>query len=197
MTQRRSGDGIPEALTVPASAVPLRVLGVDPGSKVMGFGVIERTGSKLRHVAHGTLRPKDGGLQGRLTEVYALLCEVVARYEPDVASVEQVFVSASPRSALVLGQARGVALAALGGLGVHVEEYAPARIKQSVTGSGRAPKRQIQQMVGRLLGLERSPAQDAADALAAAICHAQTGRLAGLAIGSSRDSRGLRARARS
>ena len=175
------------------------MLGVDPGSKATGFGVIERVGSKLEHVAHGTLRPKAGSLHARLAELHALISEVVSRYEPDVASVEQVFVSASPRSALILGQARGAALAALGGLGVRVEEYAPTAIKQSVTGSGRAPKRQVQQMVGRLLELERKPAQDASDALAAAICHAHSGRLAGLSSGRSQGSRagiarGLRTR---
>ena len=111
----------------------------------------------------------------------------------NVASVEQVFVSTSPRAALVLGQARGVALAALAALGVGVEEYAASSIKQSVTGSGRAPKRQVQQMVGRLLALERKPATDAADALAAAICHAHAGRRVGIGAARARGSRAARA----
>jgi len=178
MMGSRHRDGVGDSL--PQRGQALRVLGVDPGSKATGFGVIDRLGSKLVHVAHGTLRPKAGSLQGRLAELHALLSEVVRRWEPDVASVEQVFVSASPRSALVLGQARGAALAALGGLAVSVEEYSPASIKQSVSGSGRATKSQVQQMVRRLLALEVKPAQDAADALAAAICHAHAGRLAGL-----------------
>jgi crossover junction endodeoxyribonuclease RuvC len=102
---------------------------------------------------------------------------VIARHRPDVASVEQVFVAASPRAALVLGQARGAALAALGAAGLGVHEYAPARIKQAVTGSGRAGKDQIQRVVMRVLGLLGTPAADAADALAAALCHAEAGRL--------------------
>jgi len=109
-----------------------------------------------------------------------VLLEVIALHRPDVASVEQVFVAASPRAALVLGQARGAALVALGQSGVALREYAPAQIKQTVAGSGRAPKAQMQQMVRRLLALERVPAVDAADALAAAICHAHVGRLDGL-----------------
>ena len=169
------------------------VLGIDPGSTATGFGVIERRGSKIVHVAHGTLRPKGTSLAARLAQLHALISEVVEGHAPDVASVEQVFVSTSPRSALVLGQARGVALAALAALGVGVEEYAASSIKQSVTGSGRAPKRQVQQMVGRLLALERKPATDAADALAAAICHAHAGRLVGIGAARARGSRAARA----
>jgi crossover junction endodeoxyribonuclease RuvC len=158
----------------------LRVLGVDPGSQVTGFGVVERCGARLTCVASGTFRPpRTGTLAARLAFLHIELLELLERHEPDVASVEQVFVSASPRSALVLGQARGAVLAALGRAGVAVHEYAPAQVKQSVTGSGRATKDQIQRMVKRLLVLERTPATDAADALAAAICHAHAGALAG------------------
>ena len=117
---------------------------------------------------------------------------MIALHRPDVASVEQVFVASSPRAALVLGQARGAALVALGEAGVALREYAPAQIKQTVTGSGRAAKSQMQQMVRRLLALERAPAVDAADALAAAICHAHVGRLDGLAP--PRRARGSRLR---
>ena len=158
--------------------VVVRVLGVDPGSRVTGFGVVERQGSKLTCVASGTLRPlRTGSLSARLAFLHAGLLELLERHEPDVASVEQVFVAASARSALVLGQARGAVMAALGRAGVPVSEYAPAQIKQSVTGSGRATKDQIQRMVKRLLALECAPAVDAADALAAAICHAHASSL--------------------
>lgn len=156
----------------------LRVLGVDPGTSVTGFGIVERRGARVSHVAHGTIRPpRDASLASRLDRLHAALVEVIARYRPDVASVEQVFVAASPRSALVLGQARGAALAALGAAGLGVHEYAPARIKLAVAGNGRAGKDQIQRVVVRVLGLLAPPAEDAADALAAALCHAEAGRL--------------------
>jgi crossover junction endodeoxyribonuclease RuvC len=171
---------------------PLRVLGIDPGSKATGFGVVERRGAKSVHVAHGTIRVPTSAsdLAGRLAYVFEEVAGVVERYAPDVASVEQVFVSASPRSALVLGQARGAALVALARAGVAVAEYSPAEIKQSVAGNGRAAKDQVQRLVKRLLALDRVPAQDAADALAAALCHAQAGPLAGLSrVPSRRRSR--------
>lgn len=156
----------------------LRILGIDPGSAVTGYGAIERRGSALRHLGHGTLRPPRGEtLAARLQRLHAGVREVVARHAPDVVCVEQVFVAASPRSALVLGQARGAVLAALGEAGLTLVEFAPSRIKQAVTGSGRAAKSQVQYMVRRLLALERSPAADAADALAAAICGAHLGPL--------------------
>lgn len=159
----------------------LRILGVDPGSRATGYGVIERAGSELRHLAHGVLRPPRGGsLAQRLAALAGGLREVLERHGPDVASVEEVFLAAGPRAALVLGQARGALLAVLGGAGVPLVEYAPARIKQSVAGSGRAPKIQVQRMVRRQLALEALPAPDAADALAAALCHAHAGPLEGL-----------------
>lgn len=161
----------------------LRVLGIDPGSQATGFGVVERSGGVVRHVAHGTLRPpKEGTTARRLDVLYATLREVIERHRPEVASIEQVFVSRSARSALVLGQARGVALAALGAGGLIVHEYAPTRIKLSVTGNGRAAKTQIQRVVKRTLSLDKLPATDAADALAIAICHAQSGKLEQLGV---------------
>jgi len=151
---------------------------------VTGFGVIECRGGRLIHVAHGTIRPRrDGSLAARLHHLHDVMGEVIAEHRPDVASVEQVFVAASPRAALVLGQARGAVLAALGEAGLSLSEYAAARIKQAVSGSGCAAKSQIQRMVQRLLVLESVPATDAADALAAAICHAHAGRLGALGAG--------------
>ena len=165
------------------AGAPLRILGVDPGSNATGFGVVERAGGRLVHVAHGTLRPpRTRGLAGRLHCLHQAIGEVIAQHLPDVASVEQVFVAASPRAALVLGQARGAVLAALGEAGLTVHEYAPAQIKSAVTGNGRAAKLQVQRMVRSLLALSDTPAADASDALAAAICCAQMGRLASLGV---------------
>jgi len=156
----------------------LRVLGVDPGSQATGYGVIDRVGSELHWVAHGVLRPtRSSALAPRLAALVHELAAVIAQYSPDVASVEDVFVSVSPRSALVLGQARGAVLAAIGAAAIPLVEYAPARIKQSVAGAGRASKDQMQRIVKRMLALASSPASDAADALAAAICHARAGPL--------------------
>jgi crossover junction endodeoxyribonuclease RuvC len=161
----------------------LRILGIDPGSRVTGFGVLERLDGEVVHVAHGTVRAgPETSVARRLDRLYRALCEVIEAHRPDVASVEQVFVARSARSALVLGQARGVALAALGAAGLPVHEYAPTRIKQSVTGNGRAAKLQVQRVVRRQLGLAATPAADAADALAAALCHAQAGRISVLGV---------------
>jgi crossover junction endodeoxyribonuclease RuvC len=162
-----------------AAARPrLRVLGVDPGSQATGYGVIDRVGSELCWVAHGVLRPvRSASLSARLAALMQQLGAVIAQYAPDVASVEDVFVASSPRSALVLGQARGAALVALGAAAIPLVQYAPARIKQVVAGNGRAAKDQMQRMVKRTLILASAPAVDAADALAAAICHARAGPL--------------------
>jgi len=163
----------------------MRILGIDPGSSVTGYGVIERRDGRLVHLAHGTLRlPNAESLPERLDLLYRTMADVLATHEPDCVSVETVFVAASARSALVLGQARGVILAALAGAGVPVAEYAPARIKSAVTGNGRASKEQVKTMVKRLLGLDRAPASDAADALAAAIAHANASRIESLASAS-------------
>ena len=155
---------------------------MDPGSQATGYGLIDALGGDgVRWVAHGVLRPaKTDSLPARLAALARELDALVENHRPDVACVEDVFVSASPRSALVLGQARGALLATLGQRAVPLVEYAPARIKQAISGSGRAPKAQMQRMVRRLLSLQRTPPTDAADALAAAICHAQAGRLEAL-----------------
>lgn len=163
-----------------------RILGIDPGSSVTGYGVVERRDDGLVHIAHGTFRAVRGAsLASRLASLHGVLVEVIERHQPDVASVEQIFVARGARSALVLGHARGVALAAAGAAGLPVHEYTPTRIKQSVTGNGRAAKIQVQRVVRRMLSLEQTPATDAADALAAAICHARAGRLERLVVGRS------------
>jgi crossover junction endodeoxyribonuclease RuvC len=157
----------------------VRILGIDPGSTVTGFGVLERAGSRVRHVAHGTVRhAREASLAERLATLQAALAKLIATHRPDVAVVERVFVAASPRAALVLGHARGVALAAVGTAGLPLHEYAPSQIKLAVTGSGAADKRQVQAMVQRLLALAAPPPFDAADALAAALYHGHAGPLA-------------------
>lgn len=167
----------------------MRILGIDPGSMATGYGVVERLGGQLKHVAHGTLRPaRTETLPQRLATLQRDLGEVIERHSPEVASIERVFVAQSARSALVLGQARGVALAVVAASGLPVAEYAPRQIKQAVAGTGAAHKTQVQAMVRRLLGLQKLPSRDAADALAAAICHAHAGRL--VAIGSRPARRG-------
>jgi crossover junction endodeoxyribonuclease RuvC len=161
----------------------MRILGIDPGSVATGFGVVERSEEGLRHVAHGTIRPPRGTpLHQRLGVVYRELERVIDQHRPDRAVIEQVFVASSPKSALVLGQARGAALAALGAAGIPVAELAAREVKKAVVGTGSATKVQVQAMVRELLGLEARPASDAADALAGAICSANSGRLAELGV---------------
>lgn len=167
----------------------MRVLGIDPGSAATGWGMVELAGGALRHRGHGVVRTPPGGAARRLASLARALSELVERERPEVAAVEQIFVARSPRSALVLGQARGVILAVAALAGVPVVEYAPAEVKRAVTGSGRAGKPQVQWMVEALLSLPRRPARDAADALAVAICHARAGRLRAIgAAGGSRRS---------
>jgi crossover junction endodeoxyribonuclease RuvC len=152
----------------------LRILGIDPGTNATGYGVVERDGPRLRYVAHGTLRPlRAQSMAARLAQIHAGLRAVIAEHEPTCVVIEKIFVAASQRSALVLGQARGAALAAIGAAGLPFEELAPQQIKLAVTGTGAAEKAQVQAMVRRLLALNALPARDAADALAAAICRAQ------------------------
>jgi crossover junction endodeoxyribonuclease RuvC len=175
----------------------LRILGIDPGSLVTGYGVVERRGVGVAHVAHGTLRPpRTAALASRLAAIQAGIAEVIGTHAPDLVVVEQVFVAANPRGALVLGQARGVALAAAAAAGLHVEELSPQQVKQAVVGTGAAQKLQVQRMVQRLLGLGVPPAQDAADALAAALCRAHQGARPELSLARTRvRARGSRTRA--
>ena len=159
----------------------MRILGIDPGSNVTGYGVVERGPGGIVHVAHGTIRTTARRpLEERLATILGEVGVAVAEYAPDRAVVERVFLSQNVRSALVLGQARGAVLAALGSAGIPVDELTPREVKKAVTGAGGAEKFQVQDMVKRLLGLPEVPPEDAADALAAAICRAQIGRFAGL-----------------
>jgi crossover junction endodeoxyribonuclease RuvC len=172
----------------------MRILGIDPGSRATGYGVVESRDGRLAWVDHGTIRPGSGlALAPRLAHIHRGVLAVAERHRPDIAAVELVFTALNPRSALVLGQARGAALTALGALGIEVAELAAREVKQAVVGTGAADKSQVQAMVMRLLSLEKSPPSDAADALAVAICQANAGRLKALGVRSrSSRRRGMR-----
>ncbi|WP_322996855.1 crossover junction endodeoxyribonuclease RuvC [Castellaniella sp.] len=157
----------------------MRILGVDPGLRRTGFGVIEAHGARLRYVASGTIVvPAALPLHARLKVILDNLREVARDTQPDQAAVEKVFLNTNPASTLLLGQARGAALCALADSGLAVQEYTALQIKKAVVGTGRASKEQIQTMVRHLLRLDGTPAPDAADALACAICHAHCAPLA-------------------
>ena len=154
---------------------PSRILGIDPGLRVTGFGVIERSGNKLAYIASGCIRSPDGTLPERLKVILLGVQEVVDTYRPDEAAVEIVFVNVNPQSTLLLGQARGAAICGLVSRDLPVMEYTALQVKQAVVGYGKADKIQVQHMVKRLLQLEGDPQADAADALACAIAHANSG----------------------
>jgi crossover junction endodeoxyribonuclease RuvC len=151
----------------------MRVLGIDPGSRVTGFGVVQvlRNG-RLNYIASGCVRTGRGELPARLKAVYDGVAEVIATYQPTVLVIEKVFMARNADSALKLGQARGAALCAAVNHTVGVAEYSALQIKRAVVGKGAAEKRQVQHMVKALLELNAAPPTDAADALACAICHA-------------------------
>lgn len=151
----------------------LRIMGIDPGLRRCGWGVIESAGNRLSFIACGTLMPDTGNpLAMRLAELYAGLADLIARFQPDEAAIEETFVNQGARSALQLGQARGVALMTPASLGLPVGEYAANLVKKSIVGTGHADKDQIQLMVKTLLPTASFKGADAADALAIAICHA-------------------------
>lgn len=152
-----------------------RILGIDPGSRVTGFGVIETGGRKPVYVASGCVRSDDDDLARRLRTIFEGLRAVIAEHRPDEAVIENVFVKHNIESALKLGQARGAAITALATHGLPVYAYTPAQIKLAVAGKGNAAKAQIQHMVRALLSLPAAPQADAADALACALCHCHTG----------------------
>lgn len=156
-----------------APSKPLRILGIDPGLRSTGYGVIECTAEGLRYVASGLIQsPAKAVLSTRLHTLFTGINTVVGTHQPDVAVVEIVFVNVNPQSTLLLGQARGAAVVALAHTGLLVHEYTALQIKQTVAGHGKAGKLEVQRMVVQLLNLGQTPSADAADALAAAITHA-------------------------
>ena len=180
-TKRRnvtSAGSAPIAITI----ITMKILGIDPGLRTTGFGVVDADGTDLTYVASGTISTMmpaclaKGPLPARLKVIFDGVCEVVERYQPDAASVEIVFVNVNPQSTLLLGQARGSAIAALVSAHLPVTEYTALQMKQAVVGWGHASKSQIQEMVRRLLHLPGLPGPDAADALGLAITHAHAAR---------------------
>jgi crossover junction endodeoxyribonuclease RuvC len=157
-------------------ATPLRILGIDPGLRVTGFGVIEISGGRLTYIGSGCVKVPAGELPERLKAILSNLREVIASYQPSQVAIEKVFVNVNPQSTLLLGQARGAAICAAVVEGLGVAEYTALQVKQSVVGNGHAKKEQVQQMVKRLLKLPAEPSPDSADALACAICHAHGGQ---------------------
>jgi len=169
----------------------VRILGIDPGLGVTGYGVVEKTGSVLEYIASGRIRSDDKQpLAARLAVILEGLAAVIESYHPVEAAVEKVFVNVNPNSTLLLGQARGAAICAAVMAKLPVCEYTALQVKQAVVGQGHANKEQVQEMVKRLLKLPGHPSADAADALACAICHAH----GGLGMGAL-STRGRRVRA--
>jgi crossover junction endodeoxyribonuclease RuvC len=155
----------------------VRILGIDPGLRITGFGIIDKTGQKLAYVTSGCIRSNEKEpLPQRLKTLIDGIGQVIAAHRPDAAAVEKVFVNVNPQSTLLLGQARGAAIAALVTAGLPVAEYTALQVKQAVVGHGKAAKEQVGHMVTRLLQLPGEPSADAADALACAICHAHGGQ---------------------
>lgn len=156
-----------------APAAPRRILGIDPGSRITGFGVIDVAGQERRYIASGCIRSPEGStLAVRIKTILDGIGEVIATYQPTESSVEKVFVNVNPAATLMLGQARGAAMAALVLAGLPIAEYTALQVKQSVVGHGKAAKEQVQAMVVRMLKLSGTPQADAADGLAIALCHA-------------------------
>lgn len=150
----------------------IRILGIDPGLRITGFGIIDKTEKTLTYVSSGCVKTSDEALPLRLKLILENLNEVIQQYRPDQVAIEQVFVNVNPKTTLLLGQARGAAICAAVLNNLNVAEYTALQIKQAVVGNGHAKKEQVQEMVVRLLKLEGTPSPDAADALACAICHA-------------------------
>jgi len=150
----------------------MRVLGIDPGSRTTGYGIIERIGSEIRHIDNGGIRPKPSlPFAKRLQIIFDELSKVIKVHNPDTVAIENVFVAKNVKSSLLLGHARGTAMVAASLANVEISEYTPSEVKKAVVGTGGASKEQIQKMVQVILGLPEIACEDASDALAVAICH--------------------------
>lgn len=154
------------------------IIGIDPGSRITGYGIVTLDKQTLRHVAHGHINTGNGALADRLYTIFSKLQSVIAEFSPTTAAIEQVFTCLNPQSALKLGQARGAAMTALAKAGLGVHEYSAKQVKQAIVGYGGAKKEQVQFMVRTILGMTQTPQADAADALAIAICHCNSQQLA-------------------
>ncbi len=151
-----------------------RILGIDPGSRVTGYGLIDSDGMHSRHVASGCIRVGEDPWPERLGSIFQGVREVVQQFQPEELAIEQVFFARNAASALKLGQARGAAICAALSVGVAVHEYSPKSVKQAVVGTGGADKVQVQHMIKVILCMNEDPAEDQADALAVAVCHAHS-----------------------
>ncbi|MFO7603897.1 MAG: crossover junction endodeoxyribonuclease RuvC [Gammaproteobacteria bacterium] len=158
-------------MTPPGRDPGVRILGIDPGSRITGYGIVELVGQKAICIANGCLRVGDGEIAQRLRHIFTGLQEILEQYQPQEMAIESVFVHRNVDSALKLGQARGVLISAVALNDIPVDEYSPTQIKKAVVGKGNASKAQVQHMVKAILGLGKAPAADAADALAVALCH--------------------------
>lgn len=150
------------------------ILGIDPGSRITGYGIIRQVGAKLEYLGSGCIRVQGDELASRLQQIYLGISEIIHQFQPSEFAIEQVFMAKNPDSALKLGQARGAAIVAAANRELPVAEYSARQIKQSVVGKGSAEKTQVQHMVTHLLKLPATPQADAADALAVALCHCHT-----------------------
>ena len=156
----------------------MRILGVDPGTRVTGYGVIDSRDGPNSHVAHGNLTTRTGDdLWDRIHQIYEGICDVIRTTSPDALAIERCFVGKNVDSALKLGHTRGAIIVAAMSAGLTIHEYSPTQVKSAVTGYGRADKHQVAHMVRMILTLPKTPPSDAADALATAICHAHGHRL--------------------
>ena len=166
------------------------ILGIDPGSRITGFGVIKMNGRKMEYVASGCIRIRDAIVADKLNQIFENVSQVIQEYKPSEAAIEQVFMSKNADSALKLGQARGAAMVAMAQHALVVAEYSARQIKQAVVGTGGADKSQVQHMVTSLLSLNSAPQADAADGLAVAICHGHMLQSALFQAGAKKVSRG-------
>jgi len=167
-------DGSFERYVVVLGGAVSIILGIDPGSRITGYGVIRLQGSRAEYLGSGCIRTNSEELAPRLKLIYDGVSEVIRQFAPDQFAIEQVFMARNPDSALKLGQARGAAIVAAVNVSLAVAEYSARQIKQSVVGTGAADKEQVQHMVRQLLKLPGTPQADAADALAVALCHGHT-----------------------
>ncbi|MDR3294817.1 MAG: crossover junction endodeoxyribonuclease RuvC [Clostridiales Family XIII bacterium] len=151
----------------------MKILGIDPGYAILGYGLVEMNGSRFALCDYGTVTTEAGtGIADRLKRLYAQLMDVIEQQDPDVAAIEELFFNSNAKTAILVGQARGAAILACANSGLKIYEYTPLQVKQALTGYGRADKMQVQVMVQTILRLKEIPRpDDAADALAAAICH--------------------------
>ena len=167
-----------------------RIIGIDPGSRRTGYGIVDAVGGKVSYVTSGIIRLPEGALAERLKIIFDGVSQLIEQYNPQEMGVEEVFLSHNASSALKLGQARGAAIVAGANAGLSVGEYSARSVKLAVVGTGSANKSQVQMMIVQLLKLSRAPAEDAADALAVALCHAQTSRALAAVEGATGYARG-------